>query len=49
LVSRQQVQKPDGIEQIGLADAVGPGDTGERPEANIDVEQVLEPTHAQTS
>ena len=43
------MQKADGIEQVRLADAVGSGNAGEGPEADIDIEQVLEATHSQTS
>ncbi len=39
---REGAQEGDGVEQVRLADTVGPGDTGERAEAHVNVDQILE-------
>ncbi len=39
---REGAQEGDGVEQVRLADAVGPSDTGERAEAHVNVDQILE-------
>ena len=43
----EERQEPDRVEQVRLARPVDPGDTGERPEADVHVHQVLETVHLQ--
>jgi hypothetical protein len=49
LILGQQMQEVDGIEQIGFADAVWPRDAGKRAKANVDIQEILEPSNAETS
>jgi len=42
-------EKADGVEEIGFSDAVGPCDTGEWSEADIHINEVLEPRDFQAS
>src|SRR5262249_50932678 len=40
---RERAQEPDGVEEVGLADAVDAGDAREGAEVDVQVEEVLEP------
>ena len=46
---RQFAEKDDCIQQVGLTDSVGPGNTREWAKADIDVDQILKTGHAKTS
>jgi hypothetical protein len=48
LILCEQMEETNGVEQIGLADPVGPCNAGEWAKTHLDVEQVLEASHAQT-
>ena len=41
----QCAEKGHCIEQIGLADAIGPRDAGEGTEPQVNIQQVLKPTY----
>jgi hypothetical protein len=46
---REQVKKPDGIEEIRLADGVESRDGRERAEIDLHVEKILEPLDMKSS
>ena len=45
----QRAQKPDRVEQVRLAGAIGPDDTGKGAEPDIGVDQIPEPGNPQSS